>query len=399
MRFADLIRLSFRTIISHKLRSSLTVLGIIIGIAAVVILTSIGRGIHTFVLAEFTQFGTHLISVNPGKKTTFGISGASISTVRPLTIADAVSLGKMTSVVATVPVVQGNARVEAGAKQRRTNVLGVGGAVPEVWKINTATGQFLPEEEQGNPRPLAVLGHKLAIELFGTASPLGQRIRIGSDRYRVIGTMEKKGQMLGFDMDDTIYIPASKALELFDRESLMEINVLYKSHIPVATVENAVKKLLIARHGLEDFTLISQNQMLKTMDSILNILTLAVAALGSISLFVGSVGILTIMTIAVSERISEIGLLRAIGAEQRVVFRLFLFEALALSMAGGFIGVLLGMLIIRVIAVVLPALPVELAWAYIAAAFIVSILIGAAAGVVPAMKAARLEPLEALRTE
>lgn len=399
MRFSDLIRLSFRTIISHKLRSSLTILGLIIGIAAVVILTSIGRGIHTFVLAEFTQFGTHLISVNPGKKTTFGISGASISTVRPLTIADAVSLGKMTSVVATVPVVQGNARVEAGVKQRRTNVLGVGGAVPEVWKIKTATGQFLPDEEQGNPRPLAVLGHKLAVELFGSASPLGQRIRIGSDRYRVIGTMEKKGQMLGFDMDDTLYIPAAKALELFDRESLMEINVLYKSHIPVATVENALKKLLIARHGLEDFTLISQNQMLKTMDSILNILTLAVAALGSISLFVGSVGILTIMTIAVSERISEIGLLRAIGAEQRVVFRLFLFEALALSMAGGFIGVLLGMLIIRVIAVVLPALPVELAWAYVAAAFVVSILIGVAAGVMPAMKAARLEPLEALRTE
>lgn len=399
MRFVDLIRLSYRTIISHKLRSSLTALGLIIGIAAVVILTSIGRGIHTFVLAEFTQFGTHLISVNPGKRTTFGISGASISTVRPLTIADAVSLGKMSSVVATVPVVQGNARAEAGARQRRTNVLGVGGSVPEVWKIKTATGKFLPVEEQGNPRALAVLGDKLAAELFGSASPLGQRIRIGSDRYRVIGTMEKKGQMLGFDMDDTLYIPAAKAMELFDRESLMEINVLYKSHIPAATVENAVKKLLIARHGREDFTLITQSQMLKTMDSILNILTLAVAALGGISLFVGSVGILTIMTIAVSERISEIGLLRAVGAERRVIFRLFLCEALALSMAGGFVGVLLGIIVIRIIGIVLPALPVELAWTYIASAFVVSILIGAAAGVAPAMKAAGLEPLEALRAE
>lgn len=399
MRNADLFRLAYRSIISHKLRSSLTALGLIIGIAAVVILTSIGRGIHTFVLAEFTQFGTHLISVAPGKKTTFGLSGATISTVRPLAIADAISMSKMPDIVAVVPVVQGNARVEAGPKQRRTNVLGVGGAVPEVWKIKTATGRFLPEEEQGNPRALAVLGHKLATELFGSASPLGQRIRIGSDRYRVIGTMEKKGQMLGFDMDDTLYIPAAKALELFDRESLMEIDLLYKSHIPVATVESAVRKLLIARHGLEDFTMITQNQMLKTMDSILNILTLAVAALGSISLFVGSVGILTIMTIAVSERISEIGLLRAVGAEQRVIFRLFLCEALALSMAGGFIGVVLGIIVIRIIAIVLPALPVELAWSYIAAAFIVSLLIGAAAGVVPAMKAARLEPLEALRTE
>jgi putative ABC transport system permease protein len=316
-----------------------------------------------------------------------------------LTIADAVNLGKLASIVAVVPVIQGNARVEAGAKQRRTNVLGVGGAVPEVWRLKTATGRFLPDEEQANPRALAVLGHKLAVELFGSASPLGQRIRIGSDRYRVIGTMEKKGQMLGFDMDDTLYIPAAKALELFDRESLMEIDLLYKSHLPVDSVVNGIKKLLIARHRFEDFTIVSQNQMLKTMDSILNILTLAVAALGSISLFVGSVGILTIMTIAVSERVSEIGLLRAIGAERSVIFKLFLCESLALSMAGGFFGVMLGILVIRLIGIVLPALPVELAWAYIAAAFIVSILIGAAAGVAPAMKAARLEPLEALRAE
>ncbi|MGZ8095314.1 MAG: ABC transporter permease [Methylosarcina sp.] len=399
MHTLDLFYLSYRTLINHKLRSSLTIIGLIIGIAAVVILTSIGRGIHTFVLGEFTQFGTHLIAVSPGKKTTFGISGATISTVRPLTIADAVNLGKLASIVAVVPVIQGNARVEAGAKQRRTNVLGVGGAVPEVWRLKTATGRFLPDEEQANPRALAVLGHKLAVELFGSASPLGQRIRIGSDRYRVIGTMEKKGQMLGFDMDDTLYIPAAKALELFDRESLMEIDLLYKSHLPVDSVVNGIKKLLIARHRFEDFTIVSQNQMLKTMDSILNILTLAVAALGSISLFVGSVGILTIMTIAVSERVSEIGLLRAIGAERSVIFKLFLCESLALSMAGGFFGVMLGILAIRLIGIVLPALPVELAWAYIAAAFIVSILIGAAAGVAPAMKAARLEPLEALRAE
>lgn len=399
MHAFDLVRLSYRTLISHKLRSALTVIGLIIGIAAVVILTSIGRGIHTFVLSEFTQFGTHLIAVSPGKKTTFGISGATISTVRPLTIADAVGLSKLPAILAVVPVVQGNARVEGGARQRRTNVLGVGGSVPEVWRLKTAAGRFLPAEEETNPRALAVLGHKLAVELFGSDNPLGRRIRIGSDRYRVIGTMEKKGQMLGFDMDDTLYIPAAKALELFDREGLMEIDLLYQSRVPVDAVVNSVKKRLIARHRFEDFTIVTQNQMLKTMDSILNILTLAVAALGSISLFVGSVGILTIMTIAVSERVSEIGLLRAIGAERSVIFKLFLCEALGLSTAGGLAGVILGILAIRIIGIALPALPVELAWAYIAAAFLVSIVIGAAAGVAPAMKAARLEPLEALRAE
>ncbi len=398
MRYTDLILLSYRTVISHKLRSSLTALGLIIGIAAVVVLSSIGRGIHTFVLAEFTQFGTHLVSVHPGKTTTLGMSGATISTVRPLVIADSISLGKLENIIATSPMLQGNARVEAGEKQRRTNVLGVGSAVPVIWTIKTISGRFLPEEE-GNPRAFAVLGNKLATELFGIASPLGQRIRIGSDRYRVIGVMEKKGQMLGFDMDDTIYIPASKALELFDRESLMEIHLLYRGNAAIAHVEKAIKRTLIARHGREDFTIVTQNQMLKSMDSILNILTLAVAALGGISLLVGSVGILTIMTIAVSERISEIGLLRAVGARRQTIFQLFLCEALALSATGGLFGVLVGIALVSLLDAALPALPVELAWAYIVAAFVVSLLIGMAAGVAPAMKAARLEPLEALRTE
>lgn len=399
MQYVDILSLSYRTVISHKLRSILTAIGLIIGIASVIILTSIGRGIHSFVLAEFTQFGTNLLAVFPGKTTTLGISGATISTVRPLTIADAISLEKLEPIIAALPLVQGNARIEAGKKQRRTTVLGVGSAVPEVWKINNSSGRFLPANEQANPRAFAVLGHKLAAELYADTNPLGQRIRIGRDRFRVIGVMEKKGQMLGFDMDDTIYIPTAKALELFDREGVMEIDLLYKSNISVKSVENSVSRILQRRHGREDFTLISQDQMLVKMDSILNILTLAVAALGSISLLVGSVGILTIMTIAVSERISEIGLLRAIGAEQGIIFKLFLTEAIVLSAIGGTTGVFLGMLAVQLIGMLLPELPVQFAWLYIIAAFAVSLLIGIAAGVIPAIKAAQLQPLEALRSE
>lgn len=395
----DLIRLSWRTLSSQKMRSSLTAIGLIIGIAAVVILTSIGQGIHQFVLAEFTQFGTNLIAVFPGKKTTFGISGATISTVRPLSLNDAYSLGRLENVLAVVPVVQGNARIEFGNRQRRAFVFGVGSGVPEVWKIKVRGGRFLPDDEQGGPRAFAVLGSKLRDELFAKVSPFGQRIRIGSDSFRVIGVMESKGQMLGFDLDDSVYIPTGKALEMFDRQGVMEIDVLYNSNVASASVEASIKRLLIARHGAEDFTVITQNQMLETMDSILSILTMAVAALGSISLLVGSVGILTIMTIAVSERVSEIGLLRAIGAERRVVFTLFLCEALALSLAGGSGGVLLGVVVVQMINSILPALPVQMAWDYIGAAFVVSLLIGAAAGVVPAMQAARMNPLEALRTE
>jgi len=399
MYLSDIINLSYRTVISHKLRSILTALGLIIGIASVIVLTSIGRGIHTYVLGEFTQFGTNLIAVFPGKTTTLGLSGATISTVRPLSLADAVSLSKLDNILAVLPVVQGNARVEAGKKQRRTTVLGVGSAVPEIWKIKVAKGRFLPANEQTNPRAFTVLGHKMAVELFGESNPLGQRVRIGSDRFRVLGVMEKKGQMMGYDMDDTIYIPTAKALEMFNRESVMEIDLLYNSHMSVKTIENGIKRLLERRHGREDFTIITQDQMLESMDSILNILTLSVAALGGISLLVGSVGILTIMTIAVSERISEVGLLRAVGAEQGMIFKLFLAEAIILSGIGGAVGVFLGIVVVQLIGFFLPSLPVQLAWFYIMAAFVVSLLIGVAAGVIPAIKAARLHPLDALRAE
>lgn len=192
MHFLDILRLSLRTITSYKMRSALTSLGLIIGIAAVIILTSMGRGLHSFVIAEFTQFGTNIIGIHPGKKSTLGISGATISTVRPLSMADAESLSKLGGITAVVPVVQGNARVETDKKQRRSNVIGAGADVPLVWKIRPALGRSLPSGESTNPRAFAVLGDKLANELFGQSNPLGKRVRIGSDRYRVIGVMEKK---------------------------------------------------------------------------------------------------------------------------------------------------------------------------------------------------------------
>lgn len=395
MQALDLLRLSLRSFASHKLRSGLTALGLMIGIAAVVILTSIGRGIHHFVLSEFTQFGTHLLAIYPGKTTTFGISGASIGTVRPLSPEDADSLRKLDSVVAAMPMLQGNARIESDKRQRRTNVFGVSSALPVVWQLDVRSGQFLSSDSRSH----AVLGSKMANELFGNSNPLGQRLRIGNDRFRVVGVMQSKGQMLGFDLDDTVFISADKAMEMFDRQSLMEIDVLYRSDVSVDNVEQAIKRHLIARHGNEDFSLISQNQMLEKMDSVLGVLTMAVGALGGISLLVGSVGILTIMTIAVSERVTEIGLLRAIGAERRLIFRLFLAEALLLSLGGGVCGVGLGVLLVQILRQLLPALPVQLAWTYIAVAFGLSLLIGMVTGVIPAIKAARLKPLQALRAE
>ncbi|MCQ8104466.1 ABC transporter permease [Methylomonas sp. SURF-2] len=399
MHWPDLLRLATRSITSHKQRSALTTLGLIIGIAAVVILTSIGRGVHRFVLSEFTQFGTHLIAIYPGKTSTFGLSGATFSTVRPLSIGDAASLQQLDQVIAAMPVIQGNARIEADKRQRRANIFGVSSALPLVWQFKIQSGRFLPDDSLENPRAFVVLGNKVQTELFGTSSSLGKRIRIGEDRFIVVGVMEAKGQMLGFDLDDSVYIPCGKAMEMFDRQSLMEIDVLYDSSAASEVIEQRIKRRLIARHGFEDFTIVTQNQMLKKMDSVLRILTLAIAALGGISLLVGSVGILTIMTIAVSERFSEIGLLRAIGAERFVIFRLFLSEALLLSLTGGIGGIALGILATQLMAVSIPALPVQLAWNYILLAFFISFAIGIASGVVPAIKASRLSPLDALRAE
>jgi putative ABC transport system permease protein len=399
MHALDIIKFSIITIREYRLRSALTILGLVIGVAMVIILTAFGRGLHSFVIAEFTQFGTHILGIHPGKKTTLGISGATISTVRPLSMQDAESIRQVQGVLDLVPVVQGNARVELATKQRRANVIGAGSGVPQVWHLKTSLGQFLPSGEDVNPRAFAVLGDKLAKELFGQSSPLGQRVRIGSDRYRVIGVMEKKGQMLGYDMDDAVYIPANKALEMFDREGLMEIDVLYDQNISVEQVQKNIKQHLIARHGDEDFTLITQNQMLEKMDSTLDILTLAVAVLGGISLFVGAVGITTIMTIAVSERIKEIGLLRAVGADKNAIFKLFMTEALILSTMGGLAGIVFGAGVIWMIGKFVPDLPVELAWSYVLAAAVLSLFIGIFSGVIPALKAAFMDPLLALHSE
>jgi len=399
MGFYDLIRLSMGAVFSHRLRSFLTALGIAVGIAAVVLLTSLGEGIHRFVLAEFTQFGTNLIGIAPGKTTTAGISGAIISNVRPMTLDDAQAMKRIPAVVAAVPVVQGNAAVEFGQRSRRTFIFGVGPEAPQVWRFNVASGQFLPADDPRSPRALVVLGSKVNTELFGNRNSLGQRVRIGGERYRVVGVMESKGQMLGFDLDDAVYIPATRALSLFNRESLMEIDLLYAAGAGANEVAESARNLLIARHGSEDFTITTQEQMLEVLGSILNILTLAVGAVGGISLLVGGVGILTIMIIAVNERTSEVGLLRALGAGRQQILALFIGEAVVLAGVGGLAGLVIGAGGAWLLHITVPALPTHTPWSYAVLAELLATVIGLAAGVLPAIRAANLNPIDALRAE
>jgi putative ABC transport system permease protein len=399
MLFRDFAAFTVTSVRSHPVRSLLTVTGIGIGVAAVVLLTAIGEGIHRFVLAEFTQFGTNLIGVTPGKTSTFGMSGAMISSVRPLSLDDSRALARLPHVEAAVAVVQGNAAVEGNDRSRRTMVLGVGPEVPRVWKMRPAIGRFLPEDAAGSARAFAVLGEKVRRELFGDRSPLGERIRVGGEPFRVIGVMEPKGRMLGFDLDDAVFVPVSRALAMFNRTSLMEIDLLYAPDAEGEAVAEAVRDLLQRRHGSEDFTITTQDQMLQVLGSVLDALTLAVGALGGISLVVGGIGILTIMMIAVRERRREIGLLRALGAGRRQILLLFLGEAVTLAVIGGALGFAVGAGGAWLIGAALPALPTHTAWDFVLLAEVTAALIGLGAGVLPAMQAARLDPVEALRDE
>lgn len=399
MRHADFARFTLTALRSHRLRTFLASLAIAVGIAAVILLTSIGHGVREFVLAEFSQFGTNLIIVSPGKVTTAGASIGVFGSVRPLTIDDAEAVRRAPHVLATNPVIDGNAEISAAGRSRRVTVYGVGPEWPRVGHMSVRVGTFLPRENLHAPRPFAVLGSRAKAELFGTASPLGKAIEVGGTRFRVIGVMESKGQFVGMDLDDTVYIPVARAQELFNREGLAGFHVVYEPGAPAQAVVESIRRTLTSRHGRDDVTIITQEKMLEVLGSVLGVLTFAVGALGSISLLVGGVGILTIMTIAVAERTGEIGLLRAIGAGRGQILRLFLGEAALLAALGGAGGLVAGITIARLMTLAVPDLPVSTPWWFVLLAEGIAVSVGLAAGVAPASRAARMEPVDALRAE
>jgi putative ABC transport system permease protein len=399
MKFSDLLRLTFTTFAVYRMRSFLTGLGIAIGVAAVILLTAIGEGLHQYLLDEFSQFGTNVITIQPGKAQTHGANAGIFGTIKPLTLEDADALRRVPYLEFVNPSVQGNAEVRADGKSRRCMVYGAGPDFPRAFKMNVQLGNFLPHDESTHARNFVVLGYKVRQELFSGTNPLGAYVRIGGERYRVIGVMESKGQILGFDMDDIVYIPAARALAMFNRSGLVEINVNYQPAANVDKVVSSLKAALTERHGREDYTVVTQEQALEVMNSVLEVITFAVAAIGAISLLVGGVGILTIMTMAVAERTGEIGLLRALGARQRQILMLFLGEAILLSAAGGVAGLLIGMGIAQTLHTIVPSLPVQVPVFYAVVAELAAVLIGLGAGVMPARRAALMDPVEALRTE
>ncbi len=394
----DWLRLATSPVTSQPGKSVLTALGIAIGIAAVTLLTTLGHGVRQYVLDSFSQFGTRIIAITPGHSETAGMAGGLISSVRLLTLDDAEALARITGSEWVVSNVQGSGPVRYGERVRSTEILGTTSDFNQAWDFPLAMGKFLPDTG-GNSPAVTVIGDTLYRELFRSENPLGKFIRIGGQRYRVIGVMQPKGSTLGFDLDDMAYIPADRALTLFNREGLMEVDVVFSEGTTSTQMLERIKAVMIKRHGQEDFTLTSQDEMLSSMNRILGILTIGVAALGGISLLVGGVGIFTIMTTNLTERTAEIGLLRAIGCPRRQLLSLFLGEAVMLSLFGAFIGFVITAVVVALLSLLAPAFPVQIQFSTLGLAIAVAVITGLISGIWPAYKSSRLGPIEALRGE
>ncbi len=385
---------------AYRLRSALSALGVAIGVASVILLTSLGEGTRDYVTSQFMQFGTNLVAINPGKVETLGIPGVLGGTTHKLDLEDAHALHLVPGVAGVVPVVMGQARVDAEGRGRSVFLFGVTHEAPRVWTFSVDQGSFLPAIDPRRQGAQAVLGPTAARELFGGESPLGARVRIGGRSFLVVGTLAPKGQMAGLDLDDAAYVPVASAMSIFDLDELNEIDVLSASSESLPVMVEGMRRVLTERHrGQEDFTITSQAEMLETSGRVIGMITVAVSAIAGISLLVGAIGILTILWISVHERTQEVGLLRALGVTPKEIGRLFLVEAAVIASAGGLAGVAGGLAIGGLLRLLAPALPLAPSPAAIGAALAMSLLVGLASGWLPARRAAALDPVEALRAE
>jgi len=398
MRLPDLLRFSSASLAGARTRTLLMLLAMSIGVASVVVLTALGEGARRYVVGEFAQLGSHLLIMLPGRsETTGGAPPLFGETPRDLTLDDALALLRNRSITRVAPLTVGNAPVSHGSREREVTVIGATYDFFPIRHLEVGIGQPLPLIDPERASNVAVLGTGLRRELFGSRPVLGQWIRINDRRFRVIGVLAEGGESLGQNLDDMVVIPVAAAQSLFNAPSLFRVLIQARSEQEVERAKAAARDTIRERHdGEDDVTIISQDALLGTFDRILRALTYTVAGIAGISLAVAGILIMNVMLVAVSQRVAEIGLLKALGAPQRLVLRLFLVEAVMLAGAGATLGVGLAAVGVFVLRQLFPAFPVAApAWAPLAAVA-VALTTGLLFGVLPARRAARLDPVRAL---
>jgi len=396
MTARDLLRFSFGALAGHRLRTLLSLLGMAIGVAAVIALTALGEGARLYVVDQFASIGTNLLIVVPGKSETTGIPGVGAA-AHDITLQDAQTILRVIPEAEKMsPMVVGTESVAHGARRRQVPIAGTNRDFLEVRKLTLGHGDFLPAEDIQRGRPVVVLGSKLARELFLAEEPVGQVVRIGGWRMRVIGVLAHRGQQLGMDLDDIAIVPVATAMRMFDRRSLFRVMIQVRSTAALEPVKQKVLKLFIQRHREEDVTVLTQDAVVATFSQILGVLTLAVGAIAAISLSVAGIGIMNVMLVSVSERTREVGLLRAVGVGRRQVMTVFLTEAALLSAAGGLLGLGAGWLAVRLMVQLYPALPASPPLWAVFASLGLAMGVGILFGLLPARRAARLDPVLAL---
>lgn len=398
MRSGDVLAFAGGALRGHRLRSSLSLLGVAIGVASVILLTSLGEGARLYVSGEFLALGSNLLIITPGKNETTGGLTLPLPAPRDLSLDDLEALRRrLPGARHVAPLALGEATAKAGDL---TRTVGVGGTTAEFMplrKIHLRMGRYLPAGEAERGDRVCVIGAKLQDELFLGRNPLGETLRLGERRFKVIGVMAPRGVSLGTDLDEVVHVPVSQALDLFDVRGLSQVMVELASHEEIETGKARALALLKDRHdGFEDVTITTQDAVLTSFNRILALLTAALAGIAAISLSVAGIGIMNVMIVSVSERTREIGLLKAVGVTGPQVLLAFLVEAALLSSAGGLVGVGVGIGGTRLVQALYPSFPMSPpSWA-VPAAVAVSVSVGIVFGALPARRAARLDPVAAL---
>jgi putative ABC transport system permease protein len=399
MRFADLLEFAWRVVRGHRARTLLILLAMGIGVAAVVAVSSIGEGARLYVVNQFGSLGTHLVIVLPGRSETAGaMPGVLLGrTPRDLTIDDALALKRSPAVQRIAPLIVGAGDVRVGARVREGPVLGSTAELMAIRHMELAQGQFLPEGDPRHSQPVCVIGAKLARELFPGRSALGDWLRIGDRRFRVVGVLAVQGESLGFNTDELVIVPVAAAQALFNTEALFRILIEAKSRPAIAVAKADAEEILRERHeGKRDVTVITQDAVLATFDRILRALTLAVGGLAGISLAVAGILIMNVMLISVVQRRGEIGLLKALGATGRQIGLAFIAESVLLALGGAGLGLAAGKLAQMLIGQIYPSVPFTPPWWALVAAPLTAIATAVAFAVAPARRAAKLDPVRAL---